>query len=177
MSVLSSWASGTRSFWGVKSLGHVSADSRFSQFRGSSRDFVPPTFSGTLLSQSWCPGQGASWGRKTQEAVSLSGDSGLAKEYRTGRKPPSPCSRPPEALSVLFSWGRKIPKQAHLRLQRRFLSGALSPWSRSSRLCLWEAAGSFWEPSGFHRPLQCEPNDTGLWWRIPKLSAYASSPV
>lgn len=71
--------------------------------------------------------------RESQEASSLPRNvpvisvqgthSGKAKEHRRGRH----CllQALPESLFTHF-WGGKIPEQAHLRLQRRFLFAALS---------------------------------------------------
>lgn len=129
--------------------------------------------------QSWFPGQRAPSGRETQEANSLhrnytgdlcSGVSwgrwplGLAKKY--GCDTDIVCFESYLNLFLFthFSWGGKIPEQAHLHLQRRFLLVALFLWSRSSRLGLWAAPGSFSEPSSFHRRPQCGPSGTGLWW-------------
>lgn len=76
-----------------------------------------------------------------------------------------------------FFWGGKIPEQAHLRLQRRFLFAALFLWSRSSHLGLWAAPGSSLEPSSSHRQLRCGPGGTDLWWWILASAAYASAPI
>lgn len=123
--------------------------------------FSPNTSAPPCSEGSWFPSQRGPSGRGRPRKAA--GDTqGKAEESRWDTTLPATHT----TWTFLFAhfWGGKIPEQAHLRLQRRFSFAALSLWSRSSRLGLWAAPGSFLEPSSFHRRLQCGPSGTGLWW-------------